>query len=286
MVRFFLFLFVFTNILYANINVVVSVLPEKTFVEAIGGDKVDISLMVKPGNSPHTYEPKPSQMKSISKADLYFSIDVEFEHVWLKRFSDQNKDMKIVDVSKGISKINISSIHHHKDNAKKENKDPHIWTSPSNVKILAINIYNALVEIDIKNKNYYKNNLDNFLLYIDQTNNDIKNILKNIPIDTKFMVFHPAWGYFAKEYNLIQLPIEVEGKSPKPKALKYLIDEAREEKVKAIFTQPEFSPKVANQIANELNIKVIKTTPLDPNWKENLIKLSKAISWSYSKVSK
>ena len=92
------------------------------------------------------------------------------------------------------------------------------------------------------------------------------------------MVFHPAWGYFAKEYDLIQLPIEIDGKSPKPRALMKLINIAKKEGVKAIFTQPEFSPRVANQIAAQLNIKVIKATPLDPSWDKNLINLSKAIA--------
>jgi zinc transport system substrate-binding protein len=253
-----------TGLLNAGIiNSVVSVLPQKMFVEIIGGDKVSVSLMVKPGNSPHTYEPKPSQMKDISKANLYFSIGVEFEKVWLKRFSNQNKEMKIVDIGMGVKRIN---------------KDPHIWVSPLNVKIIVNNIYKSLVKADNKNRNYYKKNLDNYLLFIETANIKIKNILKDTPKGTKFMVFHPAWGYFARDYNLIQIPIEVDGKSPKPKGLKKLIDTARDLKVSAIFTQPEFSPKVANQIAKELNIKVIKATPLALNWEQNLINLSKAIA--------
>ncbi|MEA3383085.1 MAG: zinc ABC transporter substrate-binding protein [Campylobacterota bacterium] len=271
--------FTFLN---ANVNAIVSILPQQTFLKAIGGDKVNIALMVKPGNSPHTYEPKPSQMKDISAADIYFSIDVEFEHVWLERFQNQNRSMKIVDISKGIQKEAMSSHSHgdkhNHDYHKKTKKDPHIWTSPNNVKKIVQNIYNELVKIDKKNKTYYKSNLDKFLKHIEKTDNEIKTILKDIPKDTKFMVFHPAWGYFATQYNLIQLAIEIEGKSPKPKDLAYILEEAKEENVKAIFTQPEFSDKIAKTIAKQLNIKVIKTSPLSPKWNKNLIKFATAIA--------
>ena len=92
------------------------------------------------------------------------------------------------------------------------------------------------------------------------------------------MVFHPAWGYFAKEYNLEQLAIESGGKNPKPKQLAHLIDEAKEEKVQAVLTAPEFSTSSAKQIAKEVGVPVIKISPLNPKWSENLINLAEAIS--------
>ena len=271
-----------SSLLNAKINTVVSIVPQQTFTQAIGGDKVNITLMVKPGNSPHTYEPKPSQMKEISQADIYFSIGVEFEEAWLDRFKNQNRNMKIIDISKGINKIDIQEHSHGQEQSHKkehhdhDEKDPHIWTSPKNVKIIAQNIYKAFVEIDNKNKEYYKANLDKFLLHVNTVDKKLKSIL-NQP-NKRFMVFHPSWGYFAKEYNLIQIPIEVEGKNPKPKELIHLIEEAKEEKVSAIFTAPEFSDAIAKQIANELQIPVIKISPLSKNWTETLETLAKAIA--------
>lgn len=251
----------FTSAIYANVNAIVSILPQETFLRAIGGDKVNISLMVQMGSSPHTYEPKPSQMVDINKADIYFSIGVEFEKVWLPKFSNQNKDMIIADISQNINKT----------------ENPHIWLSPSNVKQIARNIYNQLVSIDKKNINYYKNNLDKYLQEITTLDLKIKDILKDTPKNSHFMVFHPAWGYFAKEYNLTQLAIEIDGKQPKPKDIIKIIKQARENSVKAIFTAPEFSPKVALQIAKEIDIKVIQISPLNPNWSDNLLKLAKGI---------
>lgn len=95
------------------------------------------------------------------------------------------------------------------------------------------------------------------------------------------MVFHPSWGYFAHKYGLEQLPVEIEGKSPKPKALIQLIQKARKEKVSAIFTQPEFSDEVAKVMAKELHIEVIKVSPLAKNWSKNLIKIANAIAGNH-----
>jgi len=265
-----------TSYILSNINVIVSILPEQTFVKSIGGDKVNVSLMVLPGNSPHTYEPKPSQMIDIAKADLYFAIDVEFEDVWLPKFQNLNTKMHIIDVADGITKMNMAKAHDNEHTH--EGQDPHIWTAPANVKIIANNIYAALVKQDPSNESYYKNNLDAFLTKINNTDAQIKQILSTLKESRTFMVFHPSWGYFAKAYDLKQIAVEVEGKSPKPRELVQLIKEAKAEKVKAIFTQPEFSDSAAKIIAKELHIPVVKVSPLAKEWSQNLLNIAKHIA--------
>ena len=296
------------NFVYAQTNIVVSILPQQTFVEKIGADKVNVVTMVTPGSNPHSYEPKPSQMVHISKADIYFPIGFGFEDTWLEKFANQNKDMKFIEMTKDIQRIMMKKHNHHhgeehaehdshkhkkhddhahhdeheKHSEHKEEviykEDPHTWTSPKNVKVMARNIYDTLVQIDFSNKDYYLNNYNKFIDEINQTDKEIKKIFSKIPKDSKFMVFHPAWGYFAKDYNLVQFPIEVEGKEPKPKMLQRIIEEAKKENIKAIFTQSEFSDKSAKVIADELNIKVIKETPLATNWSENLIHVANTIA--------
>ena len=304
-----------TSYLSANIKTVVSILPQKTFVEAIGGEKVDVALMVMPGNSPHTYEPKPSQMKEITKADLYFKIGVEFEQVWLEKFSNLNPKMRIVDLAEGIEKLPMQAhAHHDEDEHHDEHEahdhdeahemhqhheeddhadeadhheahdhhhgtlDPHVWTDPKNVLTIAENIYASLSKADPENASYYKKNLETFIAQVKQTDETIQKILADTPEHAAFMVFHPAWGYFAKAYKLEQLPVEVEGKAPKPQELMQLIKDARQNRVKAIFTQPEFSDATAKLISEELGIKVIKVSPLAPDWSQNLINLANAIA--------
>jgi len=273
--KFLLSLLIFFNtLLFAKPMVVVSIVPEKTFIQKIAKDKVNVTVMVKSGNSSHTYEPKPSQMIAISKSKLYLSIGVEFEETWIKRFKSQNPSLKFVNLSSNITKLPMIAHHDYHDSG----LDPHIWTSPKNVSIMAKTIYKALVELDPANEKFYKTNLKSFLNKIQDTDKKIRDILKELPPKTKFMVFHPSWGYFAHDYNLVQIAVEVEGKKPKPKEMVAIMQEAKEEHVRVIFTQPEFSDKSAKIIARELHIPVEKISPLSPNWSENLINMAKKIA--------
>lgn len=262
-----------TSSAFAKLNIIVSIQPQLEFISKIGGDKVETSLMVLPSKSPHTYEPKPSQMIDISRANLYLAMGVEFEKVWLDKFKNQNRKLIIRDITTGIKRVAMSQ--HHKNETA---LDPHIWVDPINVKQIAKNIFEALSRLDSKNTNFYKKRLEIYLKELDQLDTEIRDILKETPKETKFMVFHPSWGYFAKRYNLKQLAIEIEGKRPKPKQLIHIIKEARRERVKAIFTQPEFPDEVAKTIAKELGITVIKSSPLTKDWAGNLKKLAKAIA--------
>jgi len=263
-----LFFILLSSFLLAKPKCIVSILPLESFVSSIAKDKVSLSVAIPPGESPHTYEPKPSFMKEIAKANCYFAIGVEFEKAWLPRFKSQNPNMLIVDLSKGIKKLPMG----------RGGIDPHIWTSPTNIKEIAKKIYQTLVKIDAKNREFYKKNYENFLKEVKKIDKEIKKTLAKVPPKAPFMVFHPSWGYFAKEYNLTQIPIELEGKEPKPRQLMELIKEAKRKRVKAIFTQPEFSTKSARVLARELNIPIIKVSPLSKEWKDTLLKLAKAIA--------
>ncbi|SFP92493.1 metal ABC transporter solute-binding protein, Zn/Mn family [Hydrogenimonas thermophila] len=264
------------SLLFSKVNVVVSILPQKTFVKKIAGDLADVTVMVSPGASPATYEPKPSQMKKITKAQIYFSIGVPFEKAWLPRFKDQNQNINIIDTAEGIKKLPMQEHHHEANNHSSSTLDPHIWLSPSLVKIQAKNIADALKKIDPNHKTVYENNLNKFAQEIDELNRRLLKILK--PCKGKaMMVFHPSWGYFAKDYGLEQIPIEVEGKEPKSKELVNIIHEAKEEGVKILFVQPQFSKRTAKVIATSIGAKIIEADPVALNWAENLIQIAKNI---------
>jgi len=273
-----LLLFLVAN-LYAKerINIAVSILPQKTFTEKIAGEYADISVMVLPGASPATYEPKPSQMAALAKADLYFAIGVPFEKAWLKRFESQNPNMKLIHTQKGITLLDISAhTHHgHEEHDDYETKDPHVWLSPSLVKKIAENILHALTDISPEHTKEFEKNYHLFLKEIDNTDKKIRKILSGLD-HASFMVFHPSWGYFAHEYNLEQLAIETEGKEPKPSQLAHFIEKAKRERVKAIFVQPEFSKKAAMAIAKEIGVPVVSISSLSAEWSENLINFAKA----------
>lgn len=276
----------FTTFLFAKTNIVVTVVPQKSFVEKIGGEFVEVTTMIPIGADPHNYEPKPSQMVAISKADIYMKIGLnEFETHWLPKFISQNRDMKVENVTKSVNHIKLKEneeYHEHEYHHHNENEDPHIWMSPKEVKIIAKNIFEILITFDSKNKNSYKVNYEKFIKEVDEVDNRIKEILKDVPKNAKIMVFHPAFGYFARDYNLKQHSIEFEGKEPKPKMLIKLIKEAKEVGIKVIITEPEFSDKTAKVIAKEIGAKVESISPLSLNWAENLIELAKAVAKSYN----
>jgi zinc transport system substrate-binding protein len=250
-----------------NIGVTVSILPEKYFVERIGGDLVSVNAMVVSGADPHTYEPKPAQMAALSDSKIFFRMGVEYENAWLERITSTNPEMKIVDLSEGIQKLPMPA--HTNEAASDEGLDPHVWTSPALVKSMARRIYTELSSLDSANEPIFKTNLASFDKDIDALDIEIRSSLDSIT-NRRFMVFHPGWAYFAKDYNLEEIPIEIGGTEPSASELSALIDTAKAENIRVIFTQPEFSTQIARYIAKEISGEVILISNLNENWLDNL----------------
>ena len=263
----------------AKLTIISSIAPQQAFIQEIAGDNADVILMVPQGTSPHTYEPKPSQMKAISNADAYFKIGVEFEDAWMDKFKTQNPSMKIVDVAAGILRLQMDKHHHHNDKKREENSthkpDPHIWTSAKNIKITGDNITDALITLDPKHASEYRQSQQKFTQKTERLQASLEKVLTQ---DYHFMVFHPEWGYLAHDFNLHQMPIELEGKSIKPRAMISLIKEAKEQNVTVIFTSPAFSDQIAKQMAHELNISVQPASTLKKDWYSNILDVAKLIA--------
>lgn len=293
----FIFLTIISFLHASKPELSVSILPQKYFLEKIIKDKYEINVMVKPGASPHTYEPKSSQMKSLVASKVYFYSGVSFEQVWLDKFKQSAKDTMFVDSTDGIEKMEMAKHEHHDENEKNSDAknhdhendheehdhsglDPHVWLDPVLVKIQAKNIYETMVKIDSANADFYKTNYEEFLKEIDALDENIKTILE--PYKEKaFMVFHPSWGYFAKRYNLEEISIEIEGKEPKPAELVELMDEAKKHNIKIVFSSPQFSQKSALAISKNIQATVVSIDPLAQNWSENLLYSAKQIANSY-----
>ena len=259
-------------------KVFVSIPPQKYFVQKIGGDLVDISVMVPPGSSPATYEPKPRQMVKLTESKIYFAVGVFFEEVWLKKFADVNPEMKIIATQNGIEKIPMKrhlhaykETHLHKAVARAGSKDPHIWLSPPFVMLQARNILDALVRVDPTNRGIYESNYKGFVTELVDLDLKISDLFADTGQGTRFMVYHPAWGYFAKAYGLIQIPVEMEGKKPTPRGLQQLIRSAKKDGIKVVFAQPQFSTKSAETIAKAIGGRVIFADPLAFDWAKNLL---------------
>jgi zinc transport system substrate-binding protein len=237
------------------IRVWVSIVPQEYFVERIGGDKVQVEVMVPPGFNPAIYEPKPTQIEGLADADMYVQIRVPFEEAWLTRILTANEDVLLVDQSQGIDRI--------------EGKDPHIWLSPRLAKVQARTIYDGLARLDGSNEGFYRANLDAFLADLEKLDVSIEETLSGVET-RRFLVFHPAWSYFARDYGLEMIPVQIEGSEPSAADMAHLIETARADNIRIIFAQPEFSTQSAETIAREIGGQVLLISPLAPDWMLNL----------------
>jgi zinc transport system substrate-binding protein len=269
-----------------TLKIAVSISPQKYFVEKIGGSLVDVIALVPPGASPHSFEPKPSQMVELSQCILYFTIGIDFEAAWHDRLTSASKNLAIVPTDTGIEKI-VSAHEHHDlgdeheagdESGEHVRFDPHIWLSPELVKHQAKIICDALTAADSLHKDTYQSNLSGFLKEIQILQEEIRRIRNGCPDNHGFMIFHPAWAYFAREFNLTEYPIEIDGKEPSPRELVNLVIFAKEKNIKTIFIQPQFSPQTALQIAKEIGASTIEVNDLAEDWAENLIQVAKVTS--------
>lgn len=250
------------------ISVFVSILPQKYFVERIAGGQADISVMVGPGDSPETYEPRPRQIDALSRARVYFQIGVPFEQVWMTRLRAANPDMLVVDTAVAIHRRSIEGSEPASSNQGGPG-DPHVWTSPVLVKSMAARIRDAFAKLDPEHAEDYERNYAQFAADLDALDAEIRGRLAPYA-GRAFLVFHAAWGYFADAYGLRQIPIEAEGKEPGPRTLARVISEAKTLGVKAVFIQPQFSRASAEMIAQQIGGYVIAVDPLAENYIENM----------------
>ena len=269
---FIIFLYVPQAALARPLMVFVSILPQKYFAEKIGGDLVDVSVMVEPGANPHTYEPKPKQMVALAQTNIYFAIGVPFETTWLEKIAATNPRMLVVHTDAGIKKIPMKA-HHQESELEQDHhgsKDPHVWLSPPLVSVLAGNMLKAFIKVDPAHRSIYEENHNSFMKEIAVLDGEIRATFKGKGKHVEFMVFHPAWGYFAQAYGLEQIPIELEGKQPKAAELQSLIQYAKERGIKVIFAQPQFSRQAAQAIADSLGGQIVFADPLAADWERNL----------------
>jgi zinc transport system substrate-binding protein len=275
------------------LRVFVSVLPIQTFVEKVGGEHVDVRAMVQPGYSPQTYDPTPQQIGALAKAALYVRTGVPFENAWMDRLRSANPRMQVLDARAGVElrdmeaneqdeKVPADSGGSRKraDATEHEGQheyDPHVWTNPRLVKHMVGAIRNKLSALDPAHRSDYARNHDAFLRELDDLDRDIHALLDPLPY-RRFMVFHPAWGYFADAYGLVQVPIEREGKEPGARTLAALIDQAKKEKVRVVFVQPQFDKRQARQVAQAIGGTVIAVDPLAPDYAGNLRRVARLLA--------
>lgn len=279
----------------ANETVVtVTIEPQRYFAEKIAGDKFKINCVVPAGQSPETYDPTPQQMIQIGRSIAYLRIGpIGFEQAWMDKIRENNPKLQVFDTSEGMNLLTDTEdddhthehgTHDHDAHAGEEahhhhhgGVDPHIWSSIAGAKTVAWNTLNAFIELDLDNTEYFWQNYNKLVDEIDKTNTEIKQLLDPLT-DRTFIIYHPALTYFANEFNLTQLCIEMDGKEPSPAQLKRLVETARANNARVVFIQQEFDQKNAELIAKETGCKLTVINPLAYDWTKEMIHIAKALA--------
>lgn len=251
-------------------TVFVSILPQVYFVERIGGEFVDVRVMVGPGQSPATYEPTPRQMTDLSRSRIFFRIGVPFEKTFLPKIREIFTELKIVDVSRGIERLYFRS------SGEVGTPDPHIWLDPKRVMIQARTISEELSWLLPSRKEAFQRNLVALLEDLKRLDIRLDSVLAPLR-GRSFYVFHPAFGYFAQSYGLTQVAVEMEGKEPGPRRLTHLIARARDEGVRVIFVQPQYAKRDVEALARAIDGAVVPIDPLPRDYIQSLESTAEAI---------
>jgi zinc transport system substrate-binding protein len=258
--------------------ITVSIPPFKYFVEAIGGDDFTVNVMVPAGASPHNYEPVPAQVDKLRRSLAYISNGhLGFEITWLDRFYETNRKMKKLNLCENIDLIAAEehSGHDH------EGADPHYWVSPSCARIIALSVKELLCEIAPAQKQLYENSYKELVKEIEAIDLKARELFSG-DLNKKFMIFHPTLGYLARDYGLLQIAVESEGKEPTPAQLRSLIHTARENNIRHIFVQEGFDDKNARSIASDTGADLVIIDPMMENWPLSTMNIVKALHSSFN----
>ncbi len=268
-----------------RLSVAVSIPPQAWLVERIGGEHVEVVSILTPGDSPHTYQPTDAQITRLLQTRLFLRIGVAFEEgSWFQAVRSASRP-RIVDQRAGVTLLTITGHRHeeggeaHEHGGEYEGLDPHIWLDPARLKIQARTVAEALVESDPDPAHQadYRTNLTAVLAELDTLDARIRTLLDPLRGQT-FLVFHPAWGYFAEAYGLVQAAIEVDGSEPSDAELTAVQRLAREEGIGTIFVQPQITGRAAAAVARVAGARVEILDPLARDVPENLLRAARAIA--------
>ena len=261
----------------ASLQVVSSAPPVDFLVQQIGAGHVQSTVLIKPGRNPENDEPSPKQMKDVARASLWFRIGLPFEQRWQPVIRSINPALREIHLaaSPAAQPQNPAQQHGHHHNG----IDPHIWTDPVKMRAAAVKVHQALVEADPDNAADYDRNMDKLTNQLDQLDDEITTLLA--PFHGRaFLVYHPAWGHFAKRYGLRQIAMEREGKPPGPRYLTELADLARKENIHTVFLQKQFDRSNAETLARAIGANIVELDPLSADYLNNMRATARAIAKS------
>ncbi len=259
-------------------TITVSILPQKYFLEKIVGDKYVVKCLLSSGANPESYEPAITHLVNIENSEAYFCIgNIGFESAIIDKVKANNPNIKILNSSDGVDLMEGTHGHSHDDEDSNHEVDPHTWSSVRNAKVIATNMYRAMIDINPQDKEYYTKNYNCFIAELDSLDARISQMLA-FKSGAAFLVWHPSLSYFARDYNLRQITIGQEGKESSVNTIKHHIDHAREDSVRVFFFQKEFDTRQAQVVNEQIGAKMVTINPLNYEWKKEMLAIADAIA--------
>jgi len=258
--------------------VVAGLAPIKYFIERIGGERVGVQALVPRGGDPHLFEPGPRVLATAARARLYLAIGMPFEHKWLPALRAHNPQLRTVSCahaapdSPALTADALDAVP-----VADAALDPHVWTSPRQAQHIAACIHGALVDRDPAAAADYDAGLAGLLVDLRALDADIHALFAAAG-RRAFLVDHPAWGWFARDYGLEQLAIEHEGKAPRARQLAGVLDQARAAGLRTVFVQPQTADALARAAARELGGRLVEIDPLAGDYLANMRRVAAAIA--------
>lgn len=271
------------------LRVYVSIEPLQYLVERVGGEHVQVEVVVEAGRRPETYEPSPRQVAALAEADVFFGAGMPLEAAWRRQLNEGSSAPEWVDLAAGLSappgvasgarglrRTAGGAAHDHHDGI-----DPHTWLSPLNAQQMASIISGVLARLDPGNRGVFRAGAAALRDDLESLHRDIAATLAQSDVEA-FLVFHPAWGHFARTYGLAQISIESGGKEPGTRGMVKVIHAAKKAGIRTIFVDPRHSPRIARTVADAIGGRIEVLDPLSYDLVDNLRRAAHAIADSRS----
>ena len=257
--------------------------PQRWLVQQLASNRVQVGLLLAPGQNPHTFEPTSRQVREMSAAQVYLMMGLPFERALVKKVQAVNSGLRVIDVTTGVPR-RIQPAHAHAHGADEnhdedgccEGADPHVWLTPDAMTTLASNTVAALVALDPAGKGEYEARLAHLRERMARLDSELRTLLAPVRGGV-LLTYHASWGYFTDAYGLQQVAIEAEGRAPAARQLAEVIDLAKKERVRKVFTEPPYDPRPSQTLARQIGAEVEIVDPLTEEWDTNLRAIAEKI---------
>lgn len=244
-----------------------SIFPLADIAARVGGDWVEVQVLIPAGASPHVFEPTPEAFREFAKTRLFVMVGAGLEF-WAQKLiaAAADETPAVVRAADGVQLIQMTAQHqegsepHLPDHGQ---GNPHVWLDPMVAVSLAQNIGRTLMRLDPEHSQEYGERLAAYQEQLHALDKRIRVTVEQFRI-REYVAFHPAWSYFARRYGLVEVGViqESPGREPTPKHLQSIIRAIQDHGIQAVFAEPQLNPSAASALASEADVRVLILDPL------------------------